>query len=149
MTRRRRNKWPVIGAVLLCIGLPPLLIVVNAASYYSANRTSGTIVTSAGQTREYILYVPKSYDRSKPTPLVISIHGAENWPSFQMNLSQWNALADEGTAKPGAGIKGPHLIEVGDAEAAVAARTAWQRPWSAAAIHLRDCSGATGHVRTP
>ena len=95
MTRRRRNKWPVIGAVLLCIGLPPLLIVVNAASYYSANRTSGTIVTSAGQTREYILYVPKSYDRSKPTPLVISIHGAENWPSFQMNLSQWNALADE------------------------------------------------------
>ena len=91
MTRRMM----VIGAVLLCIGLPPVFVLVNAASFYSVNRTNGTITTSAGQTREYILYVPKSYDRAKPTPLVISIHGAANWPSFQMNLSQWNRLADE------------------------------------------------------
>ena len=85
----------VIGAVLCCIGLPPLFVLVNAASFYAVNRTNGTIVTSAGQTREYILYVPRSYDRAKPTPLVISMHGAMNWPSFQMNLSQWNTLADE------------------------------------------------------
>src|SRR5438034_1106231 len=88
----------VLSAVLSCIGLPPLFVLINAASFYSANRlteTTGTIVTSAGQTREYILYVPKSYDRTKPSPLVISMHGAENWPSFQMNLSQWNQLADE------------------------------------------------------
>ena len=90
MTRRTI----VIGAVLCCIGLPPLFVLVNAASFYSANRTNGTIVSS-GQQREYILYVPKSYDRAKPAPLVISIHGAANWPSFQMNLSQWNSLADE------------------------------------------------------
>jgi len=91
MTRRAI----VIGAMLCCIGLPPLFVLVNAASFYSVNRTSGTIVTSAGQTREYILYVPKSYDRSKASPLVISMHGADNWPSFQMNLTQWNTLADE------------------------------------------------------
>ena len=91
MTRRTI----VIGVVLCCICLPPLFVLVNAASFYSVNRTTGTIVTSAGQTREYILYVPKSYDRSKPTPLVISMHGAENWPSFQMSVSRWNPLADE------------------------------------------------------
>lgn len=91
MTRRAF----VIAAVLCCIGLPPLFVLVNAASFYSVNRTNGTIVTSAGQAREYIVYVPKSYDRTKPSPLVISMHGAENWPSFQMNLSQWNQLADE------------------------------------------------------
>jgi polyhydroxybutyrate depolymerase len=91
MTRRAS----VIGAVLCCIGLPPLFVLVNAASFYSVNRTNGTIVTSAGQMREYILYVPGSYDRAKPSPLVISMHGAENWPSFQMNLSHWNQLADE------------------------------------------------------
>ena len=91
MTRRTI----VIGAMLSCIGLPPLFVLANAASFYSANRTSGTIVTSAGQTREYILYVPESYDRAKPAPLIISIHGAANWPSFQMNLSQWNSLADQ------------------------------------------------------
>jgi polyhydroxybutyrate depolymerase len=91
MTRRAI----VIGTVLCCIGLPPLFVLINAASFYSVNRTNGTIVTTAGQTREYILYVPRSYDRAKPAPLVISIHGADNWPSFQMNLSQWNKLADE------------------------------------------------------
>ena len=90
MTRRTL----VIGTMLLCIGLPPLFVLANTASFYSSNRTSGTIVTSAGQTREYILYVPKSYDRARPAPLVISMHGAANWPSFQMNLTQWNTLAD-------------------------------------------------------
>ena len=91
MTRRAT----VIGAVLSCIGLPPLFVLISAASYDLANRTTGTMTTSAGQAREYILYVPKSYDRAKPTPLVISIHGAENWPSFQMNLTRWNTLAEE------------------------------------------------------
>jgi polyhydroxybutyrate depolymerase len=91
MTRRTI----VIGSMLLCICFPPLFVLVNAASFYSANRTSGTIVTSAGQTREYILYLPRSYNRSTPAPLVISMHAAENWPSFQMNLSHWNRLADE------------------------------------------------------
>jgi polyhydroxybutyrate depolymerase len=85
----------VLSAVLACIGVPPLLVLLDAAAFYAANRTTGTITTSAGQRREYILYVPKTYDRSKPTPLVISIHGAVNWPSFQMNLTQWNTLADE------------------------------------------------------
>ena len=85
----------VIGAVLVCLGLPPLFVLAHAAVFYSANRTNGTIVTSVGQTREYILHVPSSYDPAKPTPLVISLHGAANFPSFQMNLTQWNALADE------------------------------------------------------
>ena len=91
MTRRTL----VIGAVLCCLWLPPLVVLVNAASFYAVNRSNGTITTSAGQTREYILYVPRSYDRARPTPLVISIHGAANWPSFQMNLSRWNTLADQ------------------------------------------------------
>ena len=91
MTRRTI----VIGAVLCCVGLPPLFVLISAASFYSVNRTNGTMTTSVGQTREYILYVPNSYDRSRPTPLVISMHGAMNAPSFQMNLSQWNTLADE------------------------------------------------------
>jgi len=91
MTRRAI----VIVAVLACVALPPLLVLVSAASSYSENRTTGTIRTSAGETREFILHVPASYDAGKPTPLVISIHGALNWPSFQMALSQWNRVADE------------------------------------------------------
>jgi hypothetical protein len=78
MTRRTT----VLGAVLSCIGLPPLFVLIDAASFYSVNRTNGTMA-SAGEKREYILYVPRSYDRTRPTPLVISMHGAMNRPSFR------------------------------------------------------------------
>ena len=91
MTRRTA----VMASMLLCIGLPPVCVLIAAAASYSENRTTGTIRTSAGQTREYILHVPGNYDRTRPMPLVISMHGAMNWPSFQMALSQWNTLADE------------------------------------------------------
>ena len=37
---------------------------------------------------------PSSYDRTKPTPLVISMHGAGLWPAAQMDISQWNSVAD-------------------------------------------------------
>ena len=65
-----------------------------AASASVLNQTIGTIVSS-GEKREYLLYVPKSYDRAKPTPLVMSLHGAAMWPTSQMNISQWNLVADE------------------------------------------------------
>jgi polyhydroxybutyrate depolymerase len=91
MTRRAI----VIVGVLACVALPPLLVLVSAVSWYSENRTTGTIRTSAGETREFILHLPASYDAGKPTPLVISIHGAMNSPSVQMALSQWNRVADE------------------------------------------------------
>src|SRR5713226_8792916 len=83
----------VIGAVLVVVGLPVVLVLIAAGSLYVLNRTNGTIVSS-GQKREYLLYVPRSYDRSKPTPLVISMHGAAGRPTQQMNLSEWNRLAE-------------------------------------------------------
>jgi poly(3-hydroxybutyrate) depolymerase len=64
-----------IGAVLLIIGLPVVLVLIAAVSISVLNRTNGAIISS-GQKREYLVYVPKSYDRAKPTPLVISMHGA-------------------------------------------------------------------------
>jgi polyhydroxybutyrate depolymerase len=90
----------VVGAVAIIIGLPVVLALVTWVSFYALvssfapNRTNGTIVSS-GEKREYLLYVPRSYDRAKPTPLVISVHAAMNWPAFQMKLSQWNKVADE------------------------------------------------------
>jgi len=84
----------LIGTALVVVGLPLVVIVIAAASIYVLDRTNGTIVSS-GQKREYLLYVPKSYDPTKPTSLVISMHGAGGWPAQQMNLSHWNRLADE------------------------------------------------------
>ena len=88
----------VIGALVGVIGLPVVLVLVAVVSFYvsfySLNRANGTIVSS-GQKREYLLYVPMSYDRTKPTPLVISMHAAALWPAAQMETSQWNRVADE------------------------------------------------------
>ena len=75
----KRRKM-LIGAVLVIIGLPVVLVLIAAVSIYVLNRTNGTIVSS-GQKREYLLYVPRSYDRAKPAPLVISMHAAALWPA--------------------------------------------------------------------
>jgi polyhydroxybutyrate depolymerase len=83
----------VIGAVLVLIGLPAVLALIDAVTLYGRNRNNGSLVSS-GQKREYLLYVPHSYDRTRPTPLVISMHGAGGWPVQQMELSRWNRLAD-------------------------------------------------------
>lgn len=84
----------VIGALLVIVGLPVVLILTVVAWISMLNRTNGSIVSS-GEKREYLLYVPASYDRAKPTPLVISLHAAMNWPAFQKNLSHWNRTAEE------------------------------------------------------
>lgn len=90
----RRVRKGVISAVLVLLGLPVVLAVVEAVSFHMRHRSSGTIVSS-GLVREYLLHVPKSYDRTRPTPLVISLHGGSMWPAAQKETSQWNRVADE------------------------------------------------------
>lgn len=89
MTTRR-----TLAAVWILIGLPAVLALAEAVAFSVHNRTNGTLVSS-GQTRTYLLHVPRSYDRARPTPLVISMHGAGGWPVQQMEASLWNRLADE------------------------------------------------------
>ena len=90
----------VIGAVVVFVGLPVAAVLIigvslyTLMSFYAPNGTNGTIVSS-GQEREYLLHVPSSYDRAKPTPLVISLHAAALWPATQREASQWNKVADE------------------------------------------------------
>jgi poly(3-hydroxybutyrate) depolymerase len=91
----------VIRAVLVLIGLPIVLVLLACGFFYSVfyfpNWTSAAIgtIVSSGEKREYLLYVPKAYDGTKPTPLVISLHTSMSWPSSSMAISQWNLVADE------------------------------------------------------
>jgi len=82
-----------LGAALVLIALPAIVAPIEAVAFYSANRDNGSFVSS-GEKREYVLYVPRSYDRSRPTPLVISMHGAGLWGAAQRDISRWNELAD-------------------------------------------------------
>ncbi len=92
------RKKVVIGAVLLIVGLPSVLVFIAVASFfatfYVSPRANSTIVSS-GQEREYLLYVPESYNSAKPTPLVISMHAAMLWPAHQREISHWDMVADE------------------------------------------------------
>lgn len=90
-----------IRAALLLIGLPIVLVLVLFGFFYSvfyfpnlSSATAGTLISS-GERREYLLYVPKSYDRAKPVPLVITLHTSMSWDSSAMAISQWNKVADD------------------------------------------------------
>jgi Poly(3-hydroxybutyrate) depolymerase len=90
----RTNRERALVATLALIGLPVVVVPFEAASFYTTNRDNGSFVSS-GEKREYLLYVPSGYDRSRPTPLVISMHGAGLWGAAQRETSQWNNLADK------------------------------------------------------
>jgi polyhydroxybutyrate depolymerase len=86
------RRW-VLGAALALVGLPIVVVPITAVSFYLANRDNGSFVSS-GVKREYLLYVPRSYNRSRPTPLIISLHGAGLWGAAQRDMSRWNDVAD-------------------------------------------------------
>ncbi len=88
------GRRPALRAALALLSMPAALALVLAVSFYVRNRSNGAFVSS-GEPREYLLYVPEGHDRSRPTPLVISMHGAGLWPVPQMEISRWNTLADE------------------------------------------------------
>ena len=60
---------------------------------WSSNEKSG-FINSFEDTRTYLLYVPDSYNRSEPAPLVIALHGYGSKPSDIQFTSRWNELAD-------------------------------------------------------
>jgi polyhydroxybutyrate depolymerase len=106
-----------IITVLVLISLPVVLALIEAVSFYVSNRPNGSFVSS-GQEREYLLYVPRSFDHSKPTALVISLHGAGVWGAAQKETSQWNRVADEHgfivVYPSGADGAGPRVWHEGD-----------------------------------
>jgi polyhydroxybutyrate depolymerase len=104
-----------ITTVLLLLSVPPVVALGEAVSFFSRNATNESI-QSSGIKRDYLLYVPRSYDRRKPTPLVISMHAAGLWAAAQMQTSQWNRIADrEGfivVYPEGTDLGGPRIFHV-------------------------------------
>jgi polyhydroxybutyrate depolymerase len=76
------------------LGLLAVLFFAGMVTLKFLDRTNGTLI-SAGERRTYLLYVPKSYDASRPVPLVITLHGFVQWPAHQMHISRWNELAEK------------------------------------------------------
>lgn len=91
----------VIRTAAALIAVPILLVLLAFGFFYSVfyfpNHTSAVAgaLVSSGQTRHYLLYVPKSYNPAKPTPLVITLHTSMSWDSAAMAISRWNSVADQ------------------------------------------------------
>src|SRR5712691_4782405 len=80
--------------VLVIVGLVAAAAVAAMVLLFVYGETNGTLVSS-GETRRYLLYVPKSYNPATPTPLVISLHAFGLTPVWQRQISRWNELADQ------------------------------------------------------
>lgn len=78
--------------VFTLLGLPVLVVAAEAASFHARNRSSSLV--SSGTQRDYVLFVPRSYDASRATPLVISMHGAGLWGAAHRDMAQWNRVAE-------------------------------------------------------
>jgi polyhydroxybutyrate depolymerase len=89
-----RRGTATLAVVIALISVPVVLSVSEGTAFYLRNRSNGSIM-SGGARRMYLLHVPGSYDARKPTPLVISMHGAGMWPASQQETSRWNELADQ------------------------------------------------------
>src|SRR4029077_6381141 len=87
---KSKRKKIILGVLAIIIGLPVALILTVVAWISISDKTNGTIVSS-GQKRRYLLYVPKTYDPSKATPLVISLHPAASWPAAERNIKTFQS----------------------------------------------------------
>ena len=94
-TATLKRAWKVLRIIVLVTLWAPILFSVALVGWtYSKDKTNGTVDTS-GVARPFLLYIPKSHDVGKPTPLLISLHGAAGWAALQRDISGWNRLADE------------------------------------------------------
>ena len=84
----------ILFSLVGILSLLVITIIFGSVIYSVVNRTNGEIISS-GQKRTYLTYVPEFYDASKPTPLILSLHGFIEWPAHQMKISQWNKVADK------------------------------------------------------
>lgn len=83
-----------LRAAWALITLPAALTAVEAARFITATRPTATFVSS-GKEREYVLHVPERYDPTRPSPLVISLHGASLDGAAQRAISHWDRVADD------------------------------------------------------
>jgi polyhydroxybutyrate depolymerase len=93
MTKTRWFVRPLKIILWIVVGLVALAAILFGTYLAQLYRSNGKLSVD-GETRRYLLYVPKSYDPSKAAPLVISLHGYAEWPAHQRDVSGWNKLAD-------------------------------------------------------
>ena len=61
------------------------------------SNTNAQAITHNGIDREYVLYIPDSYDNTSPTPLMLNFHGFGGSASDYMEEADMHSLAESDT----------------------------------------------------
>ncbi|WAC02455.1 alpha/beta fold hydrolase [Lacinutrix neustonica] len=72
-----------------------LLLTLSTTLSGYAQQVINATLQHDGKTRQYRLYVPQSYDASKPAPLILNFHGFTNTINIQYNQSAFQQLAED------------------------------------------------------
>jgi len=83
----------VAAGIYLLIGPSPACRGLRLGDLWPAS--SARTLVSDGRERCYLLYVPPSLDRTRPVPVVVSLHGFASNAWSQELLARWNRLADK------------------------------------------------------
>ena len=52
-------------------------------------------MTYDSETREYLIYIPSSYDQNSPTPILFAFHGFGGYSQYFINTADFRSLADQ------------------------------------------------------
>lgn len=70
------------------------LLLLCITQYNIAQQVINSSLTHNGLTRNYILFIPGSYDPATPAPLVFSFHGYSSNAALNMNYTGFTAISD-------------------------------------------------------
>jgi len=71
-----------------------IIILIGCSSDDNSKSYNANTIFHGGINREYIIYVPKSYDRTSSIPLVLNFHGFGGSASEFMNYADMRSLAE-------------------------------------------------------
>ena len=69
-------------------------VILSTLSALKAQQTINGTLLHDGLDREYILYIPDSYDPTTPAPLVLSFHGFTSNAQLNFSFTRFSAIAD-------------------------------------------------------
>lgn len=71
-----------------------LVVLFFAFSAINAQQTINGTINHDGLIRQYILYIPASYDTATPSPLILSFHGYSSNAQTNFNYTNFKSIAD-------------------------------------------------------
>ncbi len=88
-----KNQLTFTKRSLLLLAMTFALLITSFTS--NAQQVINETLQFDGRTRQYRLYVPQSYDPTKPAPLILNFHGFTNNINIQYNQSNFQQLAED------------------------------------------------------